>query len=64
MECTICKKSRDLFELRFEANETDAQEEWSTRVCGSCWEAIAAIAVRAVMGQLEVFAGEIKRKEI
>jgi len=45
-KCAICGKSHDLFELRFEANETDAEEEWSQYVCGSCWETIAAIARR------------------
>ena len=45
-KCAICKKERDLFELKFEADETDAGEEFSKYVCGSCWEVIAAIGRR------------------
>jgi len=62
--CKICGKSNDIFTLEFEAQETDAGEKWQTHVCGLCWEIISAIAVRAVMGQLEVYAGAIKRKTV
>lgn len=45
-KCAICEKERDLFELKFESDETDAGEEFSKYVCGSCWEVIAAIGRR------------------
>jgi len=45
-QCAICHKEHDLFELKFEADETDAGEEFSKYVCGSCWEVMAAIAHR------------------
>ena len=45
--CKICGGGSDIFPLDFEADETDACEEWTTYVCGSCWEIIAAIAKRA-----------------
>lgn len=45
--CKICGKTRDLFPLRFEPEETDAGVAFTVYVCGSCWEVIAAIAKRA-----------------
>ena len=46
-KCAICGKHSDLFSLRFDADETDAGKSWTTHVCGTCWEVIAAIARRA-----------------
>jgi len=45
-QCKICGKTRDLFPLKFEPDETDAGVEFTVYVCGSCWEVIAAIAKR------------------
>ena len=46
--CRICGKSSDIFMLTFEPWETDADQEWSVPICGTCWEIIAAVARRAV----------------
>lgn len=45
-KCKICGKPYDLTKLVFRPEETDADEIWSTYVCGSCWEIIATIARR------------------
>ena len=45
-KCAICSRPQGVYELRFDADETDAGEEWSTYVCGTCWEVIAAIVRR------------------
>lgn len=51
--CAICGKTSDLFELKFDVNDTDAQEEFSRFVCGSCWEVIAKIAKLAIMPMIQ-----------
>jgi uncharacterized protein YlaI len=51
-KCAICGKEHDLFELKFKADETDANEEFSKYVCGDCWEVIAAIARRVAKNVL------------
>lgn len=42
--CKICGKSKDLFELQFQPEDTDALEHYSVYVCESCWNIIAKIA--------------------
>ena len=42
--CAICGKTHGLFTLDLETDEGEAYKKF---VCGSCWEVIAAIAVRA-----------------
>lgn len=51
-ECVICERPDDLFRLEFKADDTDAGEEFSRYVCGSCWDVIATIARRAVKSML------------
>jgi recombinational DNA repair protein (RecF pathway) len=43
-KCAICGKQGDLFTLEYEEDG----EQCARKVCGSCWEVIAAIARRVV----------------
>ena len=46
--CKICGKPRDIFQLEFRPDETDAGIAFSVPVCGTCWEIIAAISRRVI----------------
>jgi alpha-D-ribose 1-methylphosphonate 5-phosphate C-P lyase len=48
-KCAICGKKNDLFELVLLA---DNGEQFSRFVCGSCWEIIATIAIKATKSLL------------
>jgi len=52
-QCKLCGKTNDLFKLTFEDWETDAGEEWSIFVCGSCWETTAAISRRTNANEIK-----------
>lgn len=47
-KCAFCGKSHDLFTLPM---ETDDGEKYNKHICGSCWDVVAAIAVRACATQ-------------
>lgn len=61
--CKICGKTNDLFSFEFEADETDACEKWTSRLCGTCWEHIAAVARRTVKTQMAELTKRLEQLE-
>ena len=43
-KCAICGKTHGLFTLEIESDDGTAFDKF---VCGSCWDVIAAIAIKA-----------------
>ena len=52
-KCAICGRNNDIFALDFGPDETDALEKWTSYICGTCWEHVAAIARRTLATRLD-----------
>jgi len=47
-KCVFCKKENDLFNLEMNHLEEDYGPGIVYKVCGTCWETIAEIALKVV----------------
>lgn len=56
--CVICKKEHDLFSLKM---ETDEGEPYALKVCGTCWDTIAAIAKMSVGPRIAELEKKVER---
>jgi len=52
-KCALCGRANDLFAFDFAPEETDAEEKWTSHICATCWEHVAAVARRTLAERLD-----------